>query len=341
MKRVLITGGAGYLGSVLSNTFLKNGYKVTIFDKLFFGKGHLKNIIAQPNCNLVVGDIQEKRNLHNLLKGIDTVIHLAGITDEQTCNLNPELSIEINYSATVGLANLCKEMGIKRFIFASSCSVYGNGGENACTEESPTKPLSIYAKTKADSEKALMAMKDNLFDTICLRLATLFGLSYRMRFDLVINSMLKSAIKDKKIFISGGKQWRPFLHVQDAANFFSFCLDAPTNIIARGIFNVGSNNLNYQISDLAMLIKRHLPETKLIYLTRYKGQQSYKICFDKIEKSLGYRAGLSVESGIKEIISAMETGALGNVDNAKYYNKRIFEQIFGNNLFRREKYELV
>lgn len=337
MRRILITGGAGYLGSVLSSTFLKNGYEVTIFDNLIFGKEHLEDIIVQPNCRLVVGDIREKQNLLNLLKGIDTVIHLAGITDEATCKLNPELSVEINYSATVGLANLCKEMGIKRFIFASSCSVYGNSGENICTEESPIRPLSTYAKTKADFENVLMAMKDNSFAPICLRLATLFGLSYRMRFDLVINSMLKSAIKEKKIFISGGKQWRPFLHVQDAAKFSSLCLDFSANIVAGRIFNVGSNILNYRISDLAMLIKRHLPETKLVYLQRYKGQQSYKICFDKIEKSLGYRAEFSVEDGIKEIINAIKTGVLGNVDNAKYYNIKTFEQIFESNLSRREK----
>jgi len=341
MSRLLITGGAGYLGSVLSSTFLKNGYEVTIFDNLIFGKEHLKDIITQPNCKLVVGDIRKKRNFYKLLRGIDTIIHLAGIADEPTCNLNPELSVKINYYATLELAKLCKEMSIKRFIFASSCSVYGNSGEDICTEESPIKLLSIYAKTKADSEKALMAMKDNSFAPICLRLATLFGLSYRMRFDLVINSMLKSAVKEKKIFISGGKQWRPFLHVQDAANFFLLCLDVPTNIVRGEIFNVGSNNLNYRISDLATLIKRYLPETKLIYVLRNKDQKSYKICSDKIEKSLGYKARLSIEYGIKEIVNTIETGALGDLANTKYYNVKIFKQIFKNNLSRRKKYELV
>ena len=201
---IVVTGGAGYLGSVLVPKLLEAGYSVRVFDKLFFGEKPIKRLFKHPRFQLIKGDIVSFESNKELLKGVDSVIHLAGLANDPSCDLDPGLSLEINYRSTVRFAKVCKAQGIRRFIFASSCSVYGAGGNNLLTEESDMNPVSLYAKTKIMAENEIRELSSRNFAPVFLRQATLFGLSPRMRFDLAINLMTKFAVLKNKIFVMGG-----------------------------------------------------------------------------------------------------------------------------------------
>ena len=197
-ETVLVTGGAGYLGSVLVRHLIESGYNVTVFDKLYFGKEPIKDLLGD-NLKLIKGDVVNFQQYPDLLEDVDAVIHLAGLANDPSCDLKSQFSIEVNYRAAVRLANECKQRGIRRFIFSSSCSVYGAGEDDILSEGSELRPISLYAKTKIWAEKEIKLLADAEFSPVFLRQATLFGLSPRMRFDLAVNVMTKFAVLKKKI----------------------------------------------------------------------------------------------------------------------------------------------
>ena len=329
IKTVLVTGGAGYLGSVMVRRLLELGYKVSTFDKLYFGDEPIRDLLRNNNLKLIRGDIVSFENHPELFEGIDAVIHLAGLANDPSCDLNPRSSIEVNYRSAVRLATACKERGISPFIFASSCSVYGAGGDNLLHEQSELHPLSLYAQTKLWAENGIRKLADDSFCPVLLRQATLFGLSPRMRFDLAINMMTKFALVTKKIFVmGGGKQWRPFLHLSDACEAFMRCLEADPDKIRGETFNVGSNDLNYQVCDLGRLVTECVSDNvELEGIPEDADRRSYRVDFSKVKETLGFKPKRNVRDGVEEMAEAIRNGLLGDLEDAKYYNIRLLDKL--------------
>src|SRR6266508_4405675 len=267
-KRVLVTGGAGYLGSVLVPQLLDEGYEVTVFDRLLFGREPLAPVLDHPRLKLIEGDITKLANYNCFLEGMDAVIHLAAFSNDPSCDLKPELTQRVNFVATTELARRAARAGVRRFLFASSCSVYGSNPSPIVDEASELRPVSLYAQKKAEAEQALLAMPTSGMTIGALRMATLYGLSPRMRFDLAINLMVMNAVTRRSIFVlGGGQQWRPFLHVSDATQAFMTAIEAPSNVVDRETFNVGADNTNYQIGDLAWVVRDSLPHLDVTVTT--------------------------------------------------------------------------
>jgi nucleoside-diphosphate-sugar epimerase len=319
-KRILVTGGAGYIGSILVNRLLHSGYKVVVLDKLMFGVEPIKNFMQTPNPNLsiLIGDIRNDDDVKRAIEDADAVIHLAAIVGDPACAADSDLAVNVNFNATVRLADMCKKKQIERFIFASTCSVYGYGKTKILTEDSEVNPISLYAETRLYGERGILSLADKNFSPVLLRLGTIFGLSPRMRFDIIVNYLTQKAVVEKKISIFGGKQWRPLLHVEDAARAFQLMLESPLEKIRKQIFNIGFKNL--QIKKIGDILKKTLPETEVNLMQQLDDKRSYHVSFDKIQKTLNYYAKKTPETGIKEIAEAIKNGTIKDPADKKYYN---------------------
>lgn len=324
VKTVLVVGGAGYLGSVLCRKLLSKGYKVKVLDLLMFGEEPILEIKNKPNFQLTHGDMRDITTLTRSLDGADAVIHLAAIVGDPASRNQPTDTIETNYLATMTLAHACKYHQINRMIYASTCSVYGIG-DGKLDENSKLNPISLYARSKIESEKGILSLVDENFSPTIFRMGTLYGLSPRMRFDLVVNIFAMNASTQKKIKIFGGDQWRPLLNVEDAADAYIRCLETPIEKIKGEIFNVGSDGQNHQIKDLGNFVKEALPETEIINTDKevVQGQidkRDYKVSFEKARKVLGFEAKHTVKQSVLDIHNAIKTGKIMNVKDPRYYN---------------------
>lgn len=327
MKKVLLTGGAGYLGSVLSRKLLDKGYGVRCFDRLYFGEFPVEDLSKNKDFELVKGNILNFESFPGLLDGVDAVIHLAGLANDPTAELDPGLTRLVNYEAPCAIARTAKAKGVKRFIFASSCSVYGKSPVNTVSEDSPLNPVSIYAESKSLAEGEILKMKDDAFHPLCLRQATLYGVSPRMRFDLAINLMIMHAVAKKKIFIfGGGDQWRPFLHVEDAAEAFIHCLDQPVETVSGKIYNLGSTEDNYRIADLAHAVKKHVDGVDLDKVPDNPDRRSYRVDCERIREELAWSPRKRIEDGIKEIKEFVLQRKSEGFDNSRYYNIKTLQE---------------
>ncbi|HXW54717.1 MAG TPA: SDR family oxidoreductase [Candidatus Cybelea sp.] len=318
-SNVLVLGGAGYLGSVLVPGLLARGFRVRIFDSFLFGEESLRDVRFHSRCELVRGDVRDRKELLRAALGFDSVIHLAGIVGDGACEENKQLATEINCAATRMLAESAPRCGIRRLLFASSCSVYGSSG-GRLSEDSLLNPLSVYAQSKIESEKALLAARTKEFAPTVLRLGTLFGISARMRFDLVVNLLVARAVSSGRITICNGHSWRPLLHVRDAARAFLACLEAETDLVSGQVFNTGSNFLNLQIKDLGDIVASLIPGTKVAVIENKADRRTYRVSFDKIRRTLGFACRESVESGVREISAAIRSGDIidfGRWDSAE------------------------
>ena len=304
--KALVTGGGGYIGSVLVPRLLKEGYRVTVLDRFFFGKDKLKSVSKNPKVKLVQDDTRwfDKK----ILKNIDVVMDLAALSNDPSGELDPKKTMEINFKGRARVAQLCKQQGVKRYILASSCSIYGfRDGE--LDEKSPINPLTTYAKANRKAEINAKKLSDDKFTTTMLRFATVFGLSPRMRFDLAVNGMTLGFFKNKQIpIMRDGNQWRPFIHVKDVAEAYITAINAPKEKINGEIFNVGSDDQNYQILQLAKEVAKAM---RIPFKKQWYGDpdsRSYKISFKKINKTLGYKTKYSVSDGAREIYDALKKG---------------------------------
>ncbi len=319
-KRVLVTGGAGFIGSILVDRLLRDGYKIIILDKLMFGVEPLKHFLKTPNPNLavIVGDIQNEDDVQRALENADAVIHLAAIVGDPACAADSELAVNVNFNATVRLADMCKKRRIQRFVFASTCSVYGMGKTEVLTEDAEVSPVSLYAETRLYGERGILSLADRHFSPVLLRLGTLFGLSPRMRFDIIINYLTQKAVRDKKISIFGGEQWRPLLHVDDAARAFQVAMESPLEKVGNQIFNVGLSNL--QIKEIGRIIQENIPDTEVLHLEKFQDKRSYNVSFEKIRSVLDFQAEIPIETGIREIKAALLDGVIADPTDKIYYN---------------------
>jgi nucleoside-diphosphate-sugar epimerase len=302
-KRVLVLGGAGYLGSVIVGQLLHRAFAVRVLDALLFGDRSLEDFRGQPTFAFTRGDIRNRGDIERAMTGCDAVIHLAAIVGDAACEQQKTAALAVNRDATPILAEVARGCGVRRFIFASSCSVYG-ASEELLDETSPLNPLSVYAATKQDSERMLLTAESTNFAPTILRLGTLFGLSPRMRFDLIVNLFVAQAASSGRITVWNGEQWRPFLHVQDAARAFLACLDAAPESVSAKIFNVGSPSLNWQIRKLGEEIVRLVPGVRLSSIAN-ADKRNYRVSFDKIARALGFRCERSLAFGIEEIYRSL------------------------------------
>jgi len=303
---VLVTGGAGYLGSALTERLLELGYRVRVLDCLVYGERAVRKLYRHPRFELVRNDIRDVDAVIRTAQGTDAVVHLAAIVGDPACALNEELTIDVNYHAPRTVAQVSRGLGIKRFIFASTCSVYGASDE-FLDERSALNPVSLYARTKLEAEGVLLNLGDGDFAPTILRFATVYGLSYRPRFDLVVNLLAAKAIQEGRVGIFGGQQWRPLVHVRDVGEAIALCLQAPLWNVRREIFNVGSNEQNYQIADLGRLIQEMVPNARVETQPK-EDNRNYRVCFDKIQNVLNFQPKFTVRDGVQEIIDAYATG---------------------------------
>ena len=318
-KKILITGGAGYLGSTVVRMLLEKGYSVRVLDKLMFGKESVIDLMDNPNFELVKGDYTKIDELIPCLNNIFAVIHFAAIVGDPAGNIDPDLTRDINFHGVKILAEFCKYYGIDRFIFISTCSVYGASNNEILREESDLNPVSLYAETKLKAEKVLLKAKDKNFHPCILRLATAFGWSYRMRFDLVLNLLTALSVRKKEISIFFGKQWRPFIHVRDVGRAIFNVLGQPIERISGRCFNIGKEENNYQIGEIGKLMKKIFPEIKVNIVEKNEDDRSYRVSYEKARETLNFTAIIGLEEGIKEIAQHLNDEKI-NIEDRKYSN---------------------
>jgi nucleoside-diphosphate-sugar epimerase len=309
--KVLITGGAGYIGSVLTERLLDKGYEVVCLDRLVFGDKGVRKYMGSGNFKLIIDDTRTFDP--GILRGIDVVVDLAAISQPDPSGLlGKELFHSINYEGPLRVAALSKKYGVKRYVFASTCSVYGFQ-EGLISEGSPTNPLEEYARTKLVAEKELRSLCSNEFCVTVLRFATAYGLSDKMRFDLVVNGMTLSLYKTGAIKVMRpGTQVRPVVHVVDVARAIVAVMEAEEEKVCGEVFNVGSNDQNYQVRELAELIGNSVGKPFNIEWYGEPDARSYRVDFTKIKDRLGFKALYTPREGSREIYEALESGRIAD-----------------------------
>ncbi|MBW1781641.1 MAG: NAD-dependent epimerase/dehydratase family protein [Deltaproteobacteria bacterium] len=318
-QKILVIGGAGYIGSVLTDKLLRMGHQVRVVDLLLYGKKSIE-CFGKRRFDFVRGDCRDRNTIEAALDGMDSVVHLGEIVGDPACGVNETLTIGTNYSATQMIAEACVKRGIKRFVFASSCSVYGQNGDDV-NEMSEPNPISLYARCKIESEKAVLSFDYNRFCPTVLRLATVHGISFRQRFDLVVNLLAIKALTERKIKIFGGAQWRPFISVKDVCRGIVAVLHSDTEDVRNKIFNLGDSSENHQLIQIGRMIKRLMPETKMEVLEDEVDRRSYRVKFDKIRGALGFYAEHRIADSLMEFVTAYKNQKLfHDYREPRYYN---------------------
>ncbi|MBD3179067.1 MAG: NAD-dependent epimerase/dehydratase family protein [Candidatus Latescibacteria bacterium] len=309
-ENIIVLGGAGFLGSVLTNQLVQAGHEVTVLDKFLYDDHALRKISDRVNLSIYRGDIRDVELLQDLFRGKDTVINLAAIVGDEACRIDQEATIEINTKAAGVIASTAREAGVKKLLHASTCSTYGKNGDALLNENSPLLPLSLYAQSKVESEKMLWSETGRGKSPACciFRFSTLFGYSFRPRFDLVVNTLTGHAWNRGALTIFGGDQWRPLLHVSDAARAVRLAAESEPERIAGKIYNTGSSELNMTIMDVGNLVRECLPETVIEVEDQICDERNYRVDFSRIRKELGFVPGHTVKTGILELVHALENG---------------------------------
>lgn len=320
-QNILVIGGAGYIGSSLARLLLDKGYHVRILDLLLYGTEPIQEVLEHPRLEVQQADFRQVDQVLQAMQGIDTVVHLGAIVGDPACAVDEALTVEVNVIATRMIAEIAKGCGVKRFLFSSTCSVYGEGND-WLEEDSPQRPVSLYARSKQASEQALQSLASETFSPTILRFGTLYGISGRVRFDLVVNLLTAKAIFDRSITVFGGSQWRPFLHVDDAARAVVSAMEAPASKIHNEVFNVGSQQQNFTIAEVAEAIQRHIPEAQTVTIPTEADRRDYRVTFQKIESQLGFQPTWDLEKGIQQVTEKLQDGTISNYSDARYSNSK-------------------
>ncbi|MBA7527055.1 UDP-glucose 4-epimerase [subsurface metagenome] len=323
MTNVLITGGAGYIGSVLVRLLLFNGYRVRVLDNLKWGGESLIGVYTHPNFEFVRGDIREEQDVTKALADINAVIHLAAIVGDPACSKQPRIAEDTNWKASKMLFDLCQETKmVKRFIFSSTCSNYGKmAGDGYLSEESPLSPVSLYAELKVKFEKYMLKNKTRTdFIPTPLRFATAYGLSPRMRFDLTVNEFIREVTLGNAVEIYGGQFWRPYCYVGDIARACMLVLKSDAKKVDLNVYNVGDTSENYQKKMIAEEILKVIPGAKFKYVPKDEDPRDYRVDFSKIKNELEYNITKTVHDGIKEIHLMLKDGLISEPFAPKYKN---------------------
>jgi len=318
-RRMLVVGGAGFLGSVLTRKLLARGFRVRVLDSFIYGRKSLDDLADVENLDIVEGDLRNIHTCVDSLADVDAVVLLAAIVGDPASKVRPTQTIETNVLAAQALAMASKLHHIPRFIYASTCSVYGVG-DAILDECAPLNPVSLYARTKIESEKIILGMGDGYFCPTVLRMGTLYGFSPRMRFDLVVNTMSMKSHVNGGIQVFGGNQWRPLLGVEDAAEVYIRCLEAGLEDVGNQVFNVGSDSQNYRIDDVARIISRALGGVPISRDRSNLDSRDYRVSFAKLGKVLEYAPGQTIEQSALQIVEKLKSGAVKDPAHKIYYN---------------------
>jgi nucleoside-diphosphate-sugar epimerase len=323
IKRIFVTGGAGYVGARLVPRLLDEGYLVTVLDLMLYGEQVIK---SHPNLQMVKGDIRDQNLLREHLPTHNVVIHLACISNDPSFELNPSLGKSINLDAFRPLVEISKQAGIERFIYASSSSVYGVKAENDVHEEMVLEPLTDYSKYKAECERILGEYNSNNFSAVTIRPATVCGYSPRQRLDVVVNILTNLAYHKREITIFGGDQLRPNIHIEDMVDAYLLLISAPKEKISGKIFNAGYENQT--VKELANIVKAEVGEDVKLITSPTDDNRSYHISSKKIERELGFTAKRTIRDAVVDLKGAIEQGLLPNsLENEYYFNIRRMKSV--------------
>ncbi len=320
-RRILVTGAAGYLGSVLARQLVERGYQVVGLDRLLFGDRGLRGLAGESRFQLVEADLRFPESYAGLLKDVGAVVHLAAIVGDPACSLTPELAWETNVEASTSLLSAAAESGVGRFIFASTCSNYGRGESiEYCTEDTALNPISLYARGKVEVEHRLLRSRTPGLVPTCLRFSTAYGTSPRMRFDLTVNEFSRDVAMERPLEIYGRQFWRPYCHTTDLARACVRVLEADPELVDHQIFNVGSTAENYRKQDLAEILLELRPQADVRFVHKDEDPRDYKVSFAKIEEALAFEHTLTVAEGIAEIFQLLESGSFPSPYSDRYSN---------------------
>jgi nucleoside-diphosphate-sugar epimerase len=319
--KVLVIGGAGYVGSTLVRELWESGHDVTVLDLMLFGDESMVALNSKPRFRLVCGDVRDRNLLQKLMPGHDAVCLLAAVVGEPACNRDPDTAVSTNLEGARIAVDVAQKTGVRQFLLASTCSNYGVSGSDECvTEEAPLQPLSTYSETKVQAENEILASASKEFCPTVLRLSTAFGISARMRFDLLVSDFTSAAVHEGKILIFGEQFWRPFVHVEDIAQAFFRTLHSDSNLVSGEVFNVGSNNNNKKKIELGQEVQAQVPDTELEFMRRDTDPRSYRVDFTKITDVLGFQAKWSIQDGIRELHRALKAGLWQDPSEERYRN---------------------
>ena len=326
LKKILVTGGAGYVGAVLVPKLLAKGYRVTVFDLYLYGEDVLDSVKDNPNLIQIKGDIRNYTLVKNAMQGVDAIIHLACISNDPSYELNPDLGKSINYDAFIELVAIAKKSKVKRFIYASSSSVYGIKEEDQVTEDMPLDPLTDYSKYKAKCEDVLLAASADDFVVTIVRPSTVCGYSPRLRLDLTVNILTNHAINNGKITVFGGKQKRPNIHIQDMTDLYWFLLEQPEYKVNREVYNVGYQN--FTVLEIAEIVKNALGGDIPIEITPTNDNRSYHVSSQKIKMDLGFNARHRIDQAVMDLKNAFDSKMIPDpMDDITYYNIKTMQAL--------------
>ncbi len=322
---VLVVGGAGYIGSLLVKRLLETGCRVRALDSLLYGDEPLRAVRNHPDFDLIVGDCRNIQDVVRAVSGVGSIIHLAAIVGDPACDQDRQLALETNFAATRMLIEIAKGNGVRRFLFASSCSVYG-ATDLEMDENSAVLPISLYGQTKIDSEHVLLDAMSETFHPTILRFATVFGLGYRARFDLVVNLLTAKAHQENVITIYNGQQWRPFIHVRDLVDATVRVLELPARLASGEIFNIGDTRLNHTLTDVADTIRDAFPGLRVEQINN-ADRRNYRVNFDKLLSRTGFRARYNLRDGVEEIKRAFDERLITDYTDLRYHNQRYLKAV--------------
>jgi len=323
MKKVVVSGGAGYIGSVLIRLLLKEGYYVRVIDNLRFGGESIVELLNEDCFEFIKGDICKKEDVEKALEGMDYAVNLAAIVGDPACAKEPDLAKLTNIQGAKLFYTLAEKKTVKKFIMASTCSNYGKmkDANEYVTETSPLSPVSLYAETKVEVEQFLLSQtKSNHCKPTCLRFSTVYGLSPRIRFDLTVNEFTKDLAMGKELLVFGEQFWRPYCHVIDLCRSVIKVLKAEENKVAFNVFNVGATKENYTKQMIVNEIIKQLPDSKVKYVQKNEDPRDYRVSFEKISKVLDFEITKTVPDGIYQIIKVVKEGFINNPDEQKFKN---------------------
>lgn len=321
--KILVTGGAGYIGSTLVPLLLNAGHSVRVLDNLDHGGTPLLAVWSDPAFDFRRGDIRDRQTITSSLSEMDAVVHLAAIVGDPACARNPELARSVNLEASLALIEESRRIGVKRFVFASTCSNYGKmaNADQFVNEESELRPVSLYAETKVAIENALLAGRNGAgWSPTPLRFATVFGTSPRMRFDLTVNEFTMEMLVNKRLVVFGEQFWRPYIHVRDAARAIQLVLESPPTKVAGRVFNVGATDQNFQKQQLVELIRSHAPDAAVEFVHKTEDPRDYRVSFTRISEELGFRITRTVSEGIAEVSKLVRESVIPDFESPSYRN---------------------
>ena len=320
-KLVLVTGGGGYVGSVVVDELLARGYRVRALDALLFGSvPSLLLSWGNRQFEFVRGDVRDAAVRNAALEDVEAVVHLAAIVGDPACGRQPDVAREVNLEATRAMLQDAERAGVERFLFASTCSNYGKmEGDGFVDESFELRPVSLYAETKVAAEREVLAGSNGLVRT-CLRFATVYGTSPRMRFDLTVNEFTRDLALTGELVVFGEQFWRPYIHVRDAADAIARVLAASPDAVAGEVFNVGDTRENYRKLDLVEMLRERFPRAKVDFVHRDEDPRDYRVSFEKFAGRFGFTAGRSVGDGIDEVLGLVRSGLLADPYEAAYRN---------------------